>query len=116
MVDVNRGKIEQLEQMVNKLDKVLHRNHFYILEMKYMLSQLYGKAAGYLIHEMTDIMLERKERLCEDILRVYDVLQPGLSTVRGDSLGYMFKHRTCLSIISFKGFPIRMHCRQNLLI
>lgn len=79
----DNGSIDKLEKSVNNFSKVLHKNHYYILGMKYALSQLYGKSAGYLIHEMSETMLERKRNICEDILRVFDILEPGLSSIRG---------------------------------
>lgn len=51
--------------------------------MKYTLSQLYGKAVGSLIHQMSEASLERKQQICEDILLLFDIIEPGMTQSRG---------------------------------
>jgi hypothetical protein len=47
------------------------------------LSHLYGHAEGYLLDDLPDILFERKIEICKDILSVADVIEPGLSRLRG---------------------------------
>lgn len=49
------------------------------------LVQLYGKAEGYALSDLPDLILERKVELCNQLLEVLDVIEPGNSRIRGKS-------------------------------
>lgn len=51
--------------------------------MKYTLCQIYGRIEGYLLSDMSLEDLKRKEKYCREFLAVVDILQPGLSKLRG---------------------------------
>lgn len=53
------------------------------LSAKHNLCQIYGRTDKHLLHTMTPEMLNRKETYCRDLLEVMDVLEPGLSRLRG---------------------------------
>lgn len=74
------------EALVKKYKSVLHPNNAFLLNMKYSLTQLYGRAEGYLFEDLPDIILERKIDLCRQILKVADVIKPGYSRQRGWNL------------------------------
>lgn len=71
------------EALIKKYKSVLHPNNAFLLNMKYSLTQLYGRAEGYLFEDLPDIILERKIDLCRQILKVADVIKPGYSRQRG---------------------------------
>ncbi|XP_055372635.1 SET domain-containing protein SmydA-8 isoform X2 [Condylostylus longicornis] len=71
------------EDFLNKYCNVLTKDHYLNVSAKYSLCQLYGRSEGYLIHEMPMQLLERKEQYCRDVLRIVDILEPGLSRLRG---------------------------------
>lgn len=68
---------------MQKYRNVLHPTHYLCLSAKLSLSQLYGKIKGYLIHELPDELLERKRDICKEIIRVFDVIEPGFTRLRG---------------------------------
>ena len=80
-IDINN--IDELEQMLKKYREILHENHSICLEIKYGLSQLYGKMSAYIINEMPNHLLERKRDICLNLLTVFDIIDPGLSRLRG---------------------------------
>lgn len=75
--------INQIEMFMRKYSKTLHENHYVFLSAKHSLCQLYGKIDGFLINELSAEQLKRKERYCESLLEVIDVLEPGCSRLRG---------------------------------
>lgn len=75
--------VEGFEAFLHQYRNVLHPNHYLCLSAKYALSQLYGKVDSYLIHEMSLTQLQRKRDICRDILKVFDLLEPGYSRLRG---------------------------------
>lgn len=81
--NIDSNDINELELFLNKYRNVLHPTHFISLGVKVSLSQLYGKIDGYLIHELNDELLLRKKHLCEEILKVFDVIEPGYTRIRG---------------------------------
>lgn len=72
-----------MEMFLNKYRNVLHSTHYIALGVKISLSQFYGKIEGYLINELNDELLVRKKQLCEEILQVFDVIEPGYTRIRG---------------------------------
>lgn len=83
---IDCNDIVSLEQFLEKYANVLHPNHYLFLGVKLYLSQLYGKIDGYIIHNMSDELLIRKITICKDILKIFDILEPGLTKLRGVTL------------------------------
>lgn len=48
-----------------------------------LISQAYGHDAGYNLHEMSQSDTHRKMELCQEVLKILDILSPGYSTSRG---------------------------------
>lgn len=80
---IDSSSIRGLETFLQKYRNVLHPTHYLCLSAKLSLSQLYGKIQGYLIHELPDDLLERKRDICKEIIRVFDVIEPGFTRLRG---------------------------------
>ncbi|PSN52135.1 hypothetical protein C0J52_04306 [Blattella germanica] len=76
------GVVEFREQLWKKYKSVLHPHHAFLTSLRCSLSQLYGRAEGYLMEDLPDIMLERKIEICKDILSVADIVEPGCSRLR----------------------------------
>lgn len=51
------------------------------------LTQMYGKMEGYTLEDLPDLLLERKVELCNQLLEVLDVIEPGRSRIRGENEG-----------------------------
>ncbi|XP_044760063.1 SET domain-containing protein SmydA-8-like isoform X2 [Coccinella septempunctata] len=83
---IDCNDIDSLEFFLKKYRNVLHPNHYICLGVKLSLSQLYGKIDGYLIYELTDKQLSRKIEICKEIMQTFDVIEPGLTKLRGVTL------------------------------
>jgi hypothetical protein len=57
--------------------------HYLMLCAKHSLCQLYGKVADYLMPDLSDDLIMRKRDICEELLPIFDVLEPGMSRLRG---------------------------------
>lgn len=64
---------------------MLRPNHYLLLSAKYSLCQIYGRIEGYLLPEMSPEDVARKERYCREFLAIIDLLEPGLTRLRGES-------------------------------
>ncbi|XP_069699600.1 SET domain-containing protein SmydA-8 [Periplaneta americana] len=85
-LEPNGEAVEQREALWKKYRSVLHPKNAFLILLRCSLSQLYGRAEGYTMEDLPDILLERKVELCKDILSVADVIEPGLSRLRGMTL------------------------------
>jgi hypothetical protein len=90
---LDESSIPALEDFLRRYQNVLHPNHYHCLGVLHSLCQLYGKAPGYLINDMTEEQLRHKRDLCRQLLKVVDVLEPGYSRLRGE---HSHKHEKCL--------------------
>lgn len=88
---VHPEQIEIRERMIKMYHGYLHPNHGYLITLKHALSQLYGRVEEYTFDEMPDLLMERKIELCRSMLRVAEILEPGLSRLRGIHT-YMIHH------------------------
>ncbi|GLG94390.1 SET domain-containing protein, partial [Gryllus bimaculatus] len=79
---VDANDVRALEAFLKKYRNVLHSHHYLALSAKHSLAQLYGKAQGFTIHELSDELLARKRDICRELVRVFDVLEPGLTRLR----------------------------------
>ncbi|XP_064539705.1 SET domain-containing protein SmydA-8 isoform X2 [Drosophila montana] len=75
--------IPALENFLVRYREVLRPNHYLLLSAKYSLCQTYGRIEGYLLPELSPEDIERKERYCREFLAVIDLLEPGLTRLRG---------------------------------
>ncbi|XP_060522635.1 SET domain-containing protein SmydA-8 [Cylas formicarius] len=78
--------IQSRENVYKKYKSVLHPKNAYLTMLRSALSQLYGKAEGYTLEDLPDVVLERKLEMCVQLLEVLDVIEPGLSRIRGITL------------------------------
>ncbi|CAG9767303.1 unnamed protein product [Ceutorhynchus assimilis] len=92
--------IQQRETIFKKYRSVLHPKNAYMTILRSALTQLYGKAEGYTLEDLPDIILERKIELCHQLMEVLDVIEPGLSRIRG------------ITLYELHG-PIMIHSRHN---
>ncbi|KAH8284421.1 hypothetical protein KR018_005975, partial [Drosophila ironensis] len=75
--------IPGLESFLLRYRDVLRPNHYLLLSAKYSLCQIYGRIDGYLLPQMSPDAIARKERYCREFLQVVDLLDPGLTRLRG---------------------------------
>lgn len=84
--DIDCNDIAKMEATLEKYRNVLYPSHYLNVGLKLSLSQLYGKIQGYLIHELTDDLLLRKTEVCKEILKIFNVIEPGYTRLRGVTL------------------------------
>ena len=72
------GNLEAQEEFIKKFSKVLSPNHFYLLELKLGLAQVYGRLADEPLHNLHPAKLIRKRLLCEQLLQVFNKMVPGM--------------------------------------
>ena len=102
------GSVEAMEDMMEKASKMLHANHYLLTLMKIRLNSAYNRLAGRMLEEQeeadreaglehvfrqipTEVYMRRKE-LLDDVQKVFDLVEPGLSRRRGLAL---FETSTC---------------------
>ncbi|KAG5872648.1 hypothetical protein JTB14_029692 [Gonioctena quinquepunctata] len=83
---IDCNDIENMEHFLDKYRNVLHPTHHVCLSIKVSLSQIYGKIKGHLIYELSDAVLKRKEDICREILKIFDIIEPGYTRIRGVTL------------------------------
>ena len=77
--ELNYDDISGLESFVDTWSSILHPNHSILIGIKYYLCHFYGNAPGFALHEMPLNLLERKIKLCQELLSVAKILEPGSS-------------------------------------
>lgn len=73
------GDISAKEEFLKQFGKNLSPNHFYLLEVKVELAQLYGRTSDDPLHLMSPVKLLRKIQLAEELLFVLNTISPGKS-------------------------------------
>lgn len=68
--------VKELEELIDKLSQLLHTNHYHLFALKHSLIQLYGHQSGYLPEQMSDELMMKKINLCNEMMKVVDVIDP----------------------------------------
>lgn len=84
--EIDCNDVKSYEAFLKRYCNVLHPNHYHCIYAKHSLSQLYGKIADYMIYELPEELLKRKITLCQELLQIFDVLEPGYSRLRGKTI------------------------------
>ncbi|XP_054268292.1 SET domain-containing protein SmydA-8-like [Macrosteles quadrilineatus] len=96
---LDQEKVLLIEAAIRRYSGLLHPSHYLIVGLKYSLSQLYGKTAGFLISQMNEETLQRKVQICEDILKIFDIVEPGFTRIRAIT---MYELHAPLMILTIK--------------
>lgn len=80
---IPENDVHSYEDWIKKVSFSLHQNHYLILGVKYTLCLLYGKIPGFMIQNMNDDLLKRKLNICEQLIKIANIIQPGQSRLRG---------------------------------
>lgn len=91
--------VQERETLYKKYKSVLHPKNSYMNILRSALVQLYGKADGYSLDDLPDIILERKVELCNQLLEVLDVIEPGRSRIRGRCMQVLKGYFALLSLL-----------------
>jgi len=78
--------IEEQEDFVDNLLTKFHENHSLVLQLKLNIAKELGRGENDSLKDADKDTLEKKIMLCEELLGVMDLIDPGLSVVRGTLL------------------------------
>lgn len=79
---ISYDDLSGLETFLAVWSPVLHPNHSILLGIKYYLCQFYGNAPGYSLEQLPLRLLKRKMALCQNLLAIAHVLEPGNSKLQ----------------------------------
>lgn len=65
--------VPMLENLLCRLSTFLHPNHYHLYSLKHSLVQLYGRQPSY----MSEEMLDKKIKMCKDLIEITTTLDPG---------------------------------------
>lgn len=100
-IESGAERLQETEKLMRKYRVVLHPLHFIISGLRQNLIEMYGRVEGYEMAELPDILLERKEELCRQVLSVLNVFEPGLSRSRAM---IMYEQHVPLVLLAKSGF------------
>ncbi|XP_075223000.1 SET domain-containing protein SmydA-8-like isoform X2 [Lycorma delicatula] len=78
--DLNKNCMKDIENMLTKLSYNLAPNHSFIIDLKQQLAVLYRD------NKPTTEFLDKRRKLCQDLLMIIEILEPGISRLRGIAL------------------------------
>lgn len=110
-MDMSSERLQECEALLRKYRMILHPNHFIQTSLKQSLIEMYGRVRGYEMVELPDILLERKEELCRQVLGVLNVFEPGLSRARAMLL---YELHVPLVLLAKSGFIAKVLTIGNL--
>lgn len=108
---IDANDVKGYETFLHKYRNVIHTSHYLCLSAKHSLSQLYGKVTDYIIQDMPDSELNRKIEICRDLMKVFDIIEPGLSRLRGVTL---YELHAPLMILTTRDFEKKTISKENL--
>lgn len=102
-VNNSGSQMDQIEIFIAKYSRVLHPNHYLLIEMKQKLAAII-RHMGEMNSEFTKSvkLLNRKIELCKEIVPLLSILQPGISRLRGIALYEQFLPLMQLSKIYYQ--------------
>ncbi|XP_068913242.1 SET domain-containing protein SmydA-8-like isoform X2 [Tenebrio molitor] len=111
---IDCNDVVAMEAFLQKYRNVLHPTHYLSLSVKLSLSQLYGRISGYLIDELSEQMLMRKQEICEEIMKIFNVIEPGYTRLRGVTLYEMHAPLMILLTRQFESHCTKSELRSKL--
>ncbi|CAH1406319.1 unnamed protein product [Nezara viridula] len=85
-MEMDGEKLEATEKLLRKYKSVLHPRNGSNVLLWHSLSQMYGHTEGYSLDMLPDLLLERKSKFCKDLLDILNIVEPGLTRIRGLTL------------------------------
>jgi len=93
--------LDEQEDFLNCLLTKFHQNHSLIIQLKTSIAKQLGRSGeGGLAAADQDVLLQ-KVRYCEDLLKVLDIVLPGLTKERGLLLSQLGETLFALSVLQF---------------
>lgn len=73
------GDIRQMEHLILKFSRIFHPNHYLIIDLKQSVASILRSICSASLVPPGKAVMERKIQLCEEILPILKVIQPGIS-------------------------------------
>jgi len=108
---VDRNNMKDLKKILNKYKQKLYKNHGILTEIKQMIASGYGRLPDYQMEDMREADHQYKILLCQEILAVQDIVEPGLTIGRGLIL---FELHSCLVMVANIEFEKKQNPNQLL--
>jgi hypothetical protein len=89
--------VKSLEELYEKLSCILHPNHFHMFNLKHSLIQTYGHQSDLTHGKMSDSQLDRKIKMCQELIDVLAILDP--CSIRLALYTSITMHEQCLAMI-----------------
>ena len=85
MVDQSAWTVMNFEKFIAEHRDILHPTNNCMIRIKNSLVGFYGRCPGFEVQQlvMKPALLERKEQLADEVYKVFNLLQPGICTVKG---------------------------------
>ncbi|XP_037949613.1 SET domain-containing protein SmydA-8-like [Teleopsis dalmanni] len=81
-----KDDIYRYELLLGKLNRFFHRNHYMMIDIKQNVAAILRSIILNLAHRPGRKVYERKVRLCQEILNVLQIIQPGISRLKAIAL------------------------------
>lgn len=85
-VKESEGNLRLLETTLRRYSKVLHTNHYLLVDLKQNVSAILRKLIMNPAFNPNVELLQRKAQLCGEILEVLKIVQPGISRMKAIAL------------------------------
>lgn len=81
----NANNPRELLALIDWHETTFHKQHFLILVLKWLVITLIGRRQGWLNHQVSRNVLERKVLFCEEYMAALNIVDPGISHNRGEA-------------------------------
>lgn len=108
LVDANNdildadGDIRQMEFLIQKFSKIFHPNHYLIIDLKQNVASILKSICTTSLVPPGKAVMNRKIQLCEEILPVLTVIQPGISRLNAIAMYEYFAPLVDVAEIDFE--------------
>ena len=86
MADQSTWTVIPFEKFLKDHGHILHPTNYCMIKIKNSLVGFYGRCPGFenQMLVMKPALMERKEQLAEEVLKILDLIEPGISTAKGN--------------------------------
>ena len=95
--DSDKDSIHHLERILHEYSTRLHPQHYILVDVKMKLAQILGNYAPYQLTTLSRPLKERKIQLCQEVLEVISIVDPGFTKQRGIMLSELNKAKLALA-------------------
>ncbi|TRY75492.1 hypothetical protein TCAL_08645 [Tigriopus californicus] len=110
--EIKGTDVEGYEKLLRRMKYALHENHYWILDVKRRLIDIWGNKPGFETYKLSKEVLEKKIEYCDQLLEMTAKLSPGPSELRGYLLWQ--SHGAQLRLTQWKWIRMRINTIQYL--